>query len=161
MLSRLAYWEGMSQDEEMRLQAHLTVEIEMLERRLESWQDKTLPTFRKAIERKQMLQRELDLSKRRQAIATSPKTDEFTHSPDYRSVTLRGQRFSLTSRQAQMIEVLHDAYKNGNPEVSQQFVLEELETANSRWQDTFKSNPAARKALVAVGKTRGNLRLNV
>jgi hypothetical protein len=89
------------------------------------------------------------------------ETGPFTHSPDYRSVTIRGKTHSLTPRQAQVIQILHEAHESGNPEVSHDFILEKMETNNSRWQDTFKSNRIARNALIRVGKTRGTLRLNL
>lgn len=85
----------------------------------------------------------------------------FTHSPDYGSVTLRGQPYSLTSRQAQFIQILHSAFESGNPAVRKDYILEQLGTSNSRWQDTFKTNPEARKALIRVGARRGTLRLNL
>jgi len=85
----------------------------------------------------------------------------FTHSLDYRSVSLRGKTHSLTPRQAQLIQILHEAHESGNPEVSHAFILEKMETNNSRWQDTFKSNRDAKKALIRIGATRGTLRLNL
>lgn len=93
--------------------------------------------------------------------SASPAQREFTHSPDYRSVTLRGEMHKLTSQQAQMIEILHRAHKDGNSDVSIAHILERLERASSRWHDTFKSNPNAKKALVKSGARRGTLRLNL
>lgn len=85
----------------------------------------------------------------------------FSHSPDYRSVTLRHQTYPLTSQQAQMIQILHRAHEGGNPDVSIATILEEFGTPNSRWQDTFKRKGDARKALVRSGETKGTLRLNL
>jgi hypothetical protein len=93
--------------------------------------------------------------------STNVAVGPFTHSEDYRSVTLRGKTHTLTSQQAQMIEILHEAHKNGNPDVSIAHIQERLEKNNSRWQDTFKSNPKAKKALVISGARKGTLRLNV
>jgi hypothetical protein len=88
----------------------------------------------------------------------------FTHSEDYRTVSVRGETYTLTLQQAQMIEILHEAYKNGTPEVSIAHILERLEKKSernsSRWQDTFKSNPKA-KALVESGIRKGTLRLKL
>jgi len=96
-------------------------------------------------------------------IADGPKNppDQFTHSVDYRSVALRGDTFSLTSRQAQVIEILHEAHQGGNPEVGKHSILEKLETKNSRLRDTFKSNRRAWDALVKPGQTKGSYRLNL
>jgi hypothetical protein len=89
------------------------------------------------------------------------KSTTFTHSPDYRSVAVRGKTYGLTSRQAQMIQILHEAYENETPDVGIDNILESLETPNGRWQDTFKSNSNARKALVTSGSRKGTLRLNL
>jgi hypothetical protein len=85
----------------------------------------------------------------------------FTHSDDYRTVTLRGVTYTLTPRQAQIIEILHSAYESGQPDVSVHYILEKLETRNGRWQDTFKSNKKARQALISTGSGKGMLRLNL
>ncbi|HEY4739908.1 MAG TPA: hypothetical protein VIH76_04870 [Candidatus Acidoferrales bacterium] len=89
------------------------------------------------------------------------ESERFTHSPDYRSVSLRGKTYGLTTRQAQMIQILHEQHEQGNPDVGKDFVLEQLGTRNSRWQDTFKSNRQAREALITTGSKRGTLRLNI
>ena len=95
--------------------------------------------------------------------STEPKKEPsgFTHSDDYRSVTLRGETHLLTAQQAHVIQILHEAYKNGTPEVGTASVLEKVDTTNSRLRDTFKSNPPAWKVLVVRGKRRGTLRLNL
>ena len=60
-----------------------------------------------------------------------------------------------------MIQILHEAYENETPDVGIDNILESLETPNGRWQDTFKSNSNARKALVTSGSRKGTLRLNL
>ncbi len=87
--------------------------------------------------------------------------ERFSHSPDYRSVTIRGKAHTLTTRQAQIIEILHKAHIDGNPDVSTAHILETLETKSSRWQDTFRTNPKAKSALIKGGARRGTLRLNL
>jgi hypothetical protein len=67
----------------------------------------------------------------------------------------------LTERQAQIIQILHEAYVSGNTDVSVAHILEQLETRGSRWQDTFKGSPGAKKALITTGKRKGTLRLNL
>jgi hypothetical protein len=86
---------------------------------------------------------------------------KFAHSPDYRSVTLQRKLYCLTPRQAQVVEILHEAHQSGNTDVSIAYILEQLETPGSRWQDTFKSNPQAKKALIKSGERKGTLRLNI
>ena len=89
----------------------------------------------------------------------------FTHSPDYRSVTVRSKTFTLTSKQAQTIQILHEAAMKGTPEVGIEYILVQLAGDNraesSRWQDTFKSNPTAKRALVRSGNRKGTLRLKL
>ena len=95
----------------------------------------------------QHLQSEVELLKARQGSASSPKLQEFTHSLDYRSVTVRGKTYSLTPRQAHMVEQLHEAYESGNPEISSDLILVELGGSNERWQDIFKRNLIAKLEL--------------
>jgi hypothetical protein len=87
--------------------------------------------------------------------------EEFTHSDDYRSVNVRGQNFTLTSRQAQVIQILDENRRNGLPEVGKDYLLEKLETRSSRLRDSFKSNLLAWKVLVKQGTKKGTVRLNV
>lgn len=108
-----------------------------------------------------LLQHRLLKEAERQTSAAPPKSKEFTHSLDYGSVTVRGKTHALTSKQAQMIEILHNAYLDGKPDVNCHFILNELGTPNSRSQDTFRSNPEAKKALLKSGARRGMLRLAI
>jgi hypothetical protein len=91
---------------------------------------------------------------------------EFTHSKDYTNVRMRdGQNFTLTPQQAHMIQILHEARENGACDVRNDYILEEFgrehRGESSKWQDTWKSNPEARKALIKSGQRRGTLRLNI
>jgi hypothetical protein len=91
--------------------------------------------------------------------------DPFTHFDDYRSVTVRGETHKLTSQQAQMVGILHRARKNRNPDVSISSIQEQLgknsARGSSRWHDTWKSNPKAKKALITSGERKGTLRLKI
>lgn len=87
--------------------------------------------------------------------------DILTHSEDYSSVVLRGQRFSLTSAQSQVIKALHEGWKQGMPELRQANLLEKLETSSKRLRDSFKSNPSAWKALIRRGERKGTVRMNL
>jgi hypothetical protein len=93
--------------------------------------------------------------------SNAPKSEEFLHSDDYRSVTVRGQNFTLTSRQAHVIQILDENRRNGLPDVGKDYLLEKLETPNSRLRDSFKSNFLAWKVLVKTGTKKGTVRLNV
>lgn len=84
----------------------------------------------------------------------------FRHSPDYRSVEWRGERFAFTSRQAQAIEILHREHVNGTPEVGHAYILESMDLLCSRLRDVFKHSEAW-GTLVVAGKRRGTVRLNI
>ena len=56
-------------------------------------------------------------------------------------VSLRGQQFALTSRQAQVVQTVYEAYVNGHPEVGLHYILAQLESPSSRLRDTFKTRP--------------------
>ena len=96
-------------------------------------------------------------------IADAPSLEGFSHSPDYRSVTIKGQTFVLTTNQAAIVQCLHEAYDNGNPELSQAYVFERIGSSalNPRLNDTFKGKSEAKKALIATGKGKGTIRLNI
>jgi hypothetical protein len=94
------------------------------------------------------------------AMSVKSSGDDLSHSGDYRSVTLRGENYSLTGTQAAVIKILHEAYENGTAELSGHYILEQLGTPNSRLRDTFKTNPKALKGLIMSGKTKGTYRLN-
>jgi hypothetical protein len=91
----------------------------------------------------------------------SAPNEPFSHSEDYRSVTIRSKTYTLTLQQGQMIEILHEAQKIRKPDVAIAYILERLEKNSSRWQDTWKSNPKAKKALIKEGARKGTLRLNL
>jgi hypothetical protein len=127
------------------------------------------PAIRRIKEEMQIFRGELDNalraaevhSRAQETSAAPPKPKEFTRSPDYRSVTVRRRTYNLTARQAQIIQILHEAHEAGNPEISVAHILEEIETPNSRWQDSFKGSPGAKKALIRTGSRKGTLRLNL
>jgi hypothetical protein len=104
------------------------------------------------------------LAKSRSASTAEGKSNAaagpFTHSADYRSVTVRGEPYTLTPEQAQIIEILHEAHRNGTPDISSDHIMERLGKGTSRWQDTFRSTPKAKQALIKSIR-KGTLRLNV
>jgi hypothetical protein len=89
------------------------------------------------------------------------RSEAFSCSEDYRSVTIRGTTHTLTSRQAHIIQILDESRRNGHPDVGKDYLLEKLETPNSRVRDSFKSDPSAWKALIRIGTKKGTYRLNV
>ena len=81
-------------------------------------------------------------------VGNGQKSKEFKHSNDYRSVIINGQSFTLTTQQAQVIQILHEAFENGTPSLSAEHILNRIGTTNHRLIDTFRSNRKAWKALV-------------
>ncbi len=87
--------------------------------------------------------------------------DSFAHSPDFRCVSLQGHNFTLTHKQSHVIEILYQAHNCGTPEVGGAYILEELGTPSSRLSDTFRSSKEAWRTLIAKGRKKGTLRLNI
>ncbi len=92
--------------------------------------------------------------------AFGPATSNFQHSNDYRSVVFGGQQHTLTSQQAHVVKMLHQAYSSGTPDLGKDYILEELETPASRLRDTFKSSRLW-GTLIVTGTKRGTYRLNL
>lgn len=82
-------------------------------------------------------------------------------SEDYRNVTVDANTYTLTKRQADFIQFLDREHQGGSEDVSIDRIMLELGAEHSRWQDTWKSNLEARKALMESGQRKGTLRLRV
>jgi len=87
-------------------------------------------------------------------------TSEFTHGDGYRSVRKHGKLFNLTAEQARVIQILHENWKRGTPDIGKDYLLEELE-GGKRLRDLFKRKPEAQKELITTGYTEGTYRLNI
>ena len=84
----------------------------------------------------------------------------FTHSPAYRSVNLRGRPYFLTPLQAQVVQILHENFLNGTPDIGQHALLEMIETKQKRLRDVFRRTDAWGE-LIVPGKRKGTFRINV
>jgi hypothetical protein len=82
----------------------------------------------------------------------------FEYSPDYSTVTLRGQAFSLTKRQARVVDLLHKAYEAKTPELLHGYILEKLSTPQSRLRDSFRKPGLWNSLFIS---SRGKIRLNI
>ena len=86
----------------------------------------------------------------------------FSHSPDYASVTMRGQTFSLTSHHRLIVEELHRAREEGNPDRSSALLAERIDRSQGARgkfrlrQDVFKRNKEAFDALNAKYELRSD-----
>ena len=88
---------------------------------------------------------------------------EFIHGPDFRCVRIRGALYTLSSREAEITQMLYELYRNGTPDVGQEYIINEVcgpESNIKRLKDLF-SDKRVWKALVAKGKRSGTFRLNI
>jgi hypothetical protein len=85
---------------------------------------------------------------------------EFRASPDYRQVWLRGEKFTLTTNQARVVQLLYETQAQGTSALSQGFILEELEIESKRLSQVFRRSNAWGK-LVVRAEGKGMYRLNV
>ncbi len=111
------------------------------------------------------LQREAKKQKKRSPRSISAKKEkishqEFSHSPDYRSVNLRGKRFTFTAFQAEAVKELHNAFKNGTPDLSQATILSKIAAQSARLKDIFRGSNAWGSVVVRSSK-RGAYRLGI
>ena len=86
--------------------------------------------------------------------------DQFTHSVDYRSVNLRGRQFFLTPLQAHVVQILHEDFLNGTPDIGQHALLEEIGSPQERLSHVFRRSDVWGE-LIVTGKTKGTFRLNI
>lgn len=89
--------------------------------------------------------------------------EEFKFTPDYRTVSIRGNQHFLSQQEAAIVRVLHEAYENGTPDVGLSHLIEVATgefTSAKKLRDVFKTK-AARDALIRSGKRRGTYRLNL
>ena len=90
-------------------------------------------------------------------------SSEFIHSPDYRCIRRHGSVLTLSSREAEIVQMLHELYENGTPDIGQEYIINEIcgpESNVKRLRDLF-SDKRVWKALVTKGKRSGTFRLNI
>lgn len=81
-------------------------------------------------------------------------------SPDFRTVTLRGEEFTLTPAQAQVIEQMVNHSPAGPRDLAQDTILVGAELRSASLADIFKHSPAWKK-LIVPGEAKGTYRLGV
>jgi hypothetical protein len=86
--------------------------------------------------------------------------EDFIHSDDYRSIKWRGEDYTLTDRQAQTIEILHENYERGTPDISQAYILVKLDSNSKRLGYFFKKSPLW-GTLIIRSKQKGTYRINL
>ncbi|MBD3343286.1 MAG: hypothetical protein GF353_29590 [Candidatus Lokiarchaeota archaeon] len=85
---------------------------------------------------------------------------DFRHSMDFRSVNYKGKLHTFTERQAHVVQMLYEEFINGTPELGVQTILVNLDSPNSRLQDTFRDHEAWGE-LIIPGDKKGTVRLNI
>ena len=68
--------------------------------------------------------------------------------------------WQLTTQQARVVELLLDAYLNRSPDLSQAYILEELDVPGSALRFVFRGSDAWTD-LVVSGGTNGTFRLEI
>jgi hypothetical protein len=94
------------------------------------------------------------------AEANSQPTIGFHHSPDFRDVSLNGEHYLLTGREAQLIQILFDAYNTGSPNVSNAWILDRMGTGK-RVRDVFSSKRRYLFEKLVRSDSKGTSRLNL
>jgi hypothetical protein len=84
----------------------------------------------------------------------------FTFSDDYRSITYRGQPYTLTSNRATIIRLLHAPHKQGRPAVHCSTLLKAVESETSEVRSFFRGSPLW-GTLIVKGPDKGTYQLNL
>jgi hypothetical protein len=91
---------------------------------------------------------------------------DFNTGDEYRSVVYKGTQFSLSPKQAEVIQMLHEAYINGTNEVTWARIVTEIAGESSKYDRLSQlfRDPEGKKAyraLIAKGKRKDTFRLNL
>lgn len=70
--------------------------------------------------------------------------DVLVHSEDYRTITLRDKKYSLSTNQALIIKALHEAQQKGLPGLSTHELQKAIKTPKSRIRDSFRKGDGSR-----------------
>ncbi len=77
----------------------------------------------------------------------------FRHGPDYRECTWNGERFTFTTTQAAIVQVLWEERDKGTLELGQPLLLEKAGAESQQLKDVFKNHPAWKKMIVRGSRT--------
>jgi len=89
----------------------------------------------------------------------------FGHAADYRTcwwLTKRGnwEKFSLTSRQADIIRILAESYRSGYPEITEAEIMSQLNNDGSYMRFAFRGKNVLNR-LIVKGDSRDKFKLNI
>ena len=82
----------------------------------------------------------------------------FKHSSDFRSVCWGAQQFAFTPTQAPIVKLLVENWQNGTPDVGSEYLLENVDSPQSRLVDVFR-NCKAWGTMIIDGATKGTKRI--
>jgi len=92
----------------------------------------------------------------------------FYHSDDYRHLRLDGVDYFPTAKQTAVIEILYRNYLNGTPDISQQFIITQMEgdreTRYKKVKEYFNADADSKllyKTFIKTGRRRGSIRINL
>lgn len=88
-------------------------------------------------------------------------SDEFSAGSDYRTIRFKGEEHKLTSNQAKIVKVLHEAYLRGTRAVGKDRLLNAIEAETSRVRDSFKGSPLWGTLIISNRKPRGTYQLSL
>ena len=98
----------------------------------------------------------------------NPPEKGFYHSDDYRHLRLDGADYFPTAKQTAVIEILHRNYLNGTPDISQQFIITQMEgdreTRYKKVKEYFNFDAESKllyKTFIKTGRRRGSIRINL
>ena len=98
----------------------------------------------------------------------NPPEKGFYHSDDYRHLRLDGADYFPTAKQTAVIEILHRNYLNGTPDISQQFIITQMEgdreTRYKKVKEYFNFDADSKllyKTFIKTGRRRGSIRINL
>ena len=86
---------------------------------------------------------------------------DFKYLNDYSIVWMKDERFTLTKRQSQVIQILHEAHKSGSPLLNYSTIKAEISGEADKMSDIFKTNKKAMHALIHFVGTRRQYSLNI
>lgn len=84
------------------------------------------------------------------AVVQITRVLEDQHTDDYTIVLWQGVRYQLTRKQSQVVRALWEAWREGQPDVSQRELLKAADSDGVRLVDLFRRNPAWNNLIVSV-----------
>ena len=90
-------------------------------------------------------------------------TEEFAHLKDYSSVWLKDVRYELNEIQSVIIQVLHEAHKDGKPYLNFSTIIDKCDapTNADKMSDIFKKHKETMHALISYNRSRTQYKLNI